>query len=434
MVNGDTLYTLIAFIPKQYIDKRDHEKFFSGFRISREVTPNIYSSKAGALMDALKTKDSAQFAQMMESFQAVKFAKEDLTFLHKALLETYFDSTGDYGIHEKIVSTVSDLADASTIDFITANYKILPAGKESLRYSLLQVLANIHTKESYDQLKQLLMSKLPSKGSSASLEFALTDSLELTKTLYPEILSLSKDSAFAEGLVTVTDRLLDSSLISINDVLPYKNIFLEQARVNYQLFKTDQGQWWQYNNWISFLGKFNDKETNALLQEYSNLSSLNLKYNALIALIRNGQQVSSTEMQKMAADKDFRASLYYELKKMNRQHLFPAAYAKQQSLAESELHQIASDEYEVDATSFIGERIIFYKDKKKKFYLYKITLNFEEGEQESYLGVAGPYDPNQKELISYTDASGIYWEEAFNKQKVEEHLKNFISQIEAGEE
>jgi uncharacterized protein YbaP (TraB family)/HEAT repeat protein len=434
LVNGDTLYTLIAFIPKQYIDKEHHQLFFEDFRITKEVSPTIYTNKAAALMQGLKTKDSLQLAQALESFEAVKFTKEDLPSLHKALLENYSDSADDYGIHGKIVNAVAELADSSSVDFVASNYDHLPAEKENIRYPLLQVLANIHTQEAYSQLKHLLLTKLPSKGSPSALEFALTDTLELTKTLYPDILQLSKDSAFAEALVAVSDRLLDSSLISINDVLPYKSIFLQQARTNYRLLKTNQNQWWQYNSWISFLGKFNDKEANALLQQYLGLPIPNLKYNTMLVLIKNGQQVSVAEMQKLATDKNFRASFYYELKKINKQQLFPAAYANQQSLAESELYQIASEEYEVGATSFIGERTTLYQGKKKKFYLYKITLNFEEGEKESYLAIAGPYDLNAKEVIPYADASGVYWDEAFNKQKIEQHLKNFITRMETVQE
>jgi uncharacterized protein YbaP (TraB family)/HEAT repeat protein len=434
LVSGDTLYTLIAFIPKQYIDKKYHRDFFEDFRINKEVPPTIYANKAAALLQALKTKDSLQFSQALESFQAVKFAKEDLPVLHMALLENYSDSGNDYSIYEKIMNAVVDLADSSTVDFVASNYEHLPAEKENIKYSLLELLANIHSSKAYDQIKHLLLTKLPSKGSASALAYALTDTLKLTKTLYPEILQLSKDTAFAEALVVISDPLLDSSLISMEDILPFKNVFLQQARRKYQVLKANQSQWWQYNSLISLLGKFNDKESNALLQQYLGLPIPNVKYNTIIPLIKNGQQVSPTEMKNLAADKNFRASLYYKLKEINKQQLFPTAYATQQSLAESELYQIASDDYEVSATTFIGERVILYQGKKKKFYLYKVTLNVEEGERESYLAIAGPYDLKAKALIPYADASGFYWDEPYNKQKVEQQLKSYITSMEAAEE
>jgi hypothetical protein len=291
-------------------------------------------------------------------------------------------------------------------------------------------LATIHTRPAYDALKQLLLSQLPSLGSSASLEYSLSDSLQLTSSLYPDILKLSSDSIFSKVLVSITDRLVDSNLIQLADVLPYRVVFLKQAKKDLLHLKKDQDKWWEYRSWISFLGKFNDKESNSLLQEFLKLPVSGIKMEAVKALVKNGQVIPASEIEKLAIDKNFRVNLYHELKALKKQQLFPVAYARQQRLGESEIYQIASDEYEVGATLFIGERTRTYQGQKKKFYLYKVTLNFEDGKKESYLGITGPYDPNAKELISFSDASGIYWDEQFDKLKTDEQLKSFIEQQE----
>jgi hypothetical protein len=298
----------------------------------------------------------------------------------------------------------------------------------------LEVLAKIHTSHAYAHIKHLLLTNLPSKGESSSLGFALTDSLELTKTLYPDILQLSRDTAFADALVIMSDFLLDSSLISVADLLPYKNVFLQKASKNYRFVKDNKNRWSPHGYWISILGKFNDKESNALLQQYFALPDPDVKCKAILPLLRNGQQVSAVELKNLAADKNYRASLYYDLKEINKQQFFPSAYANQQSLAESQLYGVASDEYEVGATLYIGERVMLYKGYKKKFHLYRITLNFEEGEKESYLGIAGPYDLNAKALIPFADASGVYWDEPYNKQKIEQQLKTYTSNMESAGE
>ena len=434
LVNGDTLYTLIAFIPKQYIDKGNHQQFFEDFRINNQVPPTIFTNHAVALLQALNTKDSVEFSQAKESFQSVKFTKEDLPVLHKALLENYMDSADVFGIYDKIMDAVVELADSSTVDFIASSYDHLPTGKENIKYPLLEVLAKIHTSHAYAQIKRLLLTNLPSKGGSSSLGFALSDTLELTKTLYPDILQLSRDTAFADALVIMSDFLLDSSFISVADLLPYKNIFLQQASKNYRFVKDNQNSWSPHGYWISILGKFNDKESNALLQQYFGLPYPDVKCKAVLPLLKNGQQVSALELKNLAADKNYRASLYYDLKEINKQQFFPSAYANQQSLAESQLYAIASDEYEVGATSYIGERVMLYKGNKKKFHLYRITLNFDEGEKETYLGIAGPYDLNAKALVPYAEASGVYWDEPYNKQKIEQQLKTFTANIESAGE
>jgi uncharacterized protein YbaP (TraB family) len=429
-VNGDTLYTLAAFIPSQDIGHENHQRFFHDFRIDREITPVIYTNKANELLNALQSRDSLEFEKALQSFNAVEFSKGDLPALHKALLEVYNDSARYEGVQNKIMSYVEELADSSSISFVSTHYKMLPPGKERIQYPLLEVLAAIHTKPAYEALQQLLLNHLPGKGSAASLEYALSDSLQLTRTLYPDILKLSADSIFSKALVRITDQLLDSNLIQLADVLSYRDVFLQQARKDLRYLKKDQDKWWDYSSWISFLGKFNDKESNSLLQEFLKLPVSGIKMGAVKALAKNEQVIPASEMEKLAIDKDFRVNLYQELKALNKQHLFPVAYARQQSLGESEIYQIASDDNEVGATLFIGERTQTYQGKKKKFFLYKITLNFEDGKKESYLGVTGPYDPNAKELISFSDASGIYWDEQFDKLKTDEQFKAFIEQQE----
>ena len=164
------------------------------------------------------------------------------------------------------------------------------------------------------------------------------------------------------------------------------------------------------------------------------LPETGLKSKAVIALLKNEQPVPAAELLKIAADKEYRADFYRELNGLKKANLFPVQYAKQQSLAESDLYAIVSDEYEVGAVLFLGEKTASYQGKKKKFFLFKITLQFEEGEKESYLGIAGPYDLNTKELISYSDAGGINWQEPFNQSKTGKHFGSYLAGLQSPEE
>ncbi|HWJ92603.1 MAG TPA: hypothetical protein VNR87_15910, partial [Flavisolibacter sp.] len=63
--------------------------------------------------------------------------------------------------------------------------------------------------------------------------------------------------------------------------------------------------------------------------------------------------------------------------------------------------------------------------KKQKFHLFKVSVEGEEG-IESYLAIAGPYALGRQELISYADASGLYSDEPFNKNKIDNHLAAYL--------
>lgn len=430
-VNGDTLYTLLAFVPKQYINNQNIQKFFDDFRISNEIQPTIYTNKSKQLFEALKAKDSAAFEKAYSVLSSVEFSKEDLPVLHTALTEDYIKTENTYvSVNNKIATALEELADASTVQFVSDNYAKLNGEKEELKYTVLQVLANIKTEESYHLLKKLLLTSLPKKGKDYGLSYKLKDSLELTKILYPEILRLSGDSTFNEIFVDVTNVMFDSSMISINDVLPYKNNFLSQARRSLKMLKqNEENYWWSYWGWINFIGKFNDKEANDLLQEFLKLKDISIRYSAAIALLKNGQMISTTEVEKFAADNDYRKDLYEELKKLNKLKLFPPKYATQIKIAESELYQNVTDEDPPSAIIYIGERTADFMGKKQKFYLFKVTFG-EEDYKSSYLGITGPYSISSKEIITSSGASGAYWDKEYDKLKIEKHFKKYLADTE----
>jgi len=131
-VNGDTLYNLISFLPPQELD--ESKKFFDDFKIVNEVQPAIYTKKTKQLLEALRSKDTTTFSEALSAFGQVSFEKDDLPLLHQALLETYIKREDDYRtVNERIVNVLEDLADASTVHFISDHYKKLDKEKESIK-------------------------------------------------------------------------------------------------------------------------------------------------------------------------------------------------------------------------------------------------------------------------------------------------------------
>jgi uncharacterized protein YbaP (TraB family) len=429
-VNGDTLYTILAFVPIQHSTNEYYKKFFEDFRVANEIQPTIYTKKSKQLLESLRSKDTTAFAKALDVLEKVKFDKEDLPLLHQALLFNYIKREDDYTtVNERIIGELKEIADSSTVQFIAENYPQLGKQKDSIKYFLLEMLSKIKTTGSYSLLKKLLLTDLPLEGDAGNLSYPLLDSLELTAKLYPEILSLSKDSIFSGVLVKVTDELLDSNLVSMHDVLPYKQNFLSNAKKSLEAVKEDEDNWWMHRSWVPFIGKFNDKESNDIVAAFLKLSDIDIKYTAILALLKNSQPVSPSVIEKVAENKNYRKDLYEELKKMNKQKLYPAKYATQLKIAESEIHILASDDDEPSSVTFIGERITMFMGKKQKFYLFKVSFEGEDYSS-SYLGITGPYALTNQGIVTSSDASGCYWDEEYDKKKIEEHFMKHLSDTE----
>lgn len=446
LLNGDTLYTLFCFLPRQYADEAEHSRFFNGFTVVQEnLHPSIYSSKAALLLNDLRSADTAVFEKASAAFSDVTFGKEDQPLLHEALLKEYIDDSTDgyYTIRTRIVNTLRPLADSSTVSFIREQFPRLTGSREKIKFDLLNVLAMHSTAYSYSVMKELLLQYTPTeKGNTELGYYYLIDSLQLTRQLFPEILTLSNDHLFAERIIDLCVALLDSNLIDTEMLDPYRRNFLYVADTTLAGIKDQTGEeefdGYSYVNIVKLLGYLNDPESNRLLQAWLLPDDLTIKQEAAVALLKNNQPVSGKELEKIAADKAYRKDLYESLGKIGKQDMFPSKYLTQQYMAESDLYRYAYDEVEPKLV-FIGKRELVYKGEKQRFYLFKITYSYgEEGEEdeggkEEYLGIAGPYALNLKKVTSDNKATGWVWKETYDAKKTEQQLADFLKEREQEE-
>jgi uncharacterized protein YbaP (TraB family) len=442
VLNGDTLYTLMSFIPSQYMERNEPGQFFEEFRVSNENTNHsIFNSKAALLFRDLQSADSATFAEATEALSTAVFAKEDMPLLHQGLLNSYFDDTPDsYNkTRGRIIGVLENMADSSTVEFIKYHYTKLPPEKELLKFDLLEMLARYKTDYSYTGLKNLLIEHTPRQKGENDLSYRITDSLSLARKLFPEILKLSNNNLFVERIMAISRDLLDSNLISLEMLLPYKSNFLHTADTILATLKEEKEAFYGYRylDMLHLLAAFNDEESNRMLQKYLVLNSLMVKQEAVMGLLKNKQAVLTAEIEKLAADKYYRRDLYYNLNKINKTNFYPAKYGTQLLLAESDMYNIAYDEDEPSEMKYIGERTLVYKGKRHRFYLYKVVYSYEseEGkmEEHKYLGIAGPYAVDLKNLENGNDITGLFYEEEFDLKKTDKQLSAYLKSNEEPE-
>lgn len=430
VLSKDTVYNLVVYLPSPFLNNAEINSFFNDFRVAKEEAPVIFTNKTKELIAAMQLKDSLAFNKAMEAMNLVEFSKEDLPLLHEAILVNYPYSDMYFSGTDILSREIQNLNDPSTIRFVSENYNKLTGEKEILKYSLLQLLAYNKTKESYQLLKQLLVNNKPVLGDATSLNYPLSDSLELTKDLFPGILTLAGDSLFTDVLVNTANNLIDSGLLKIQDLYPVKETLLSYARKKFHAVKETEDYWWNYAEYINLMGSFNDKESLDLLFEIAGSRNRDIQYTAVVKLINKGQKPSEAMLDTLASSNSYRQYLFDELKKLDKLSYFPSRFATQARLAESEIHNIATDDYEPSSIEFLGERMIEFRGKKQKFFLF--AVNFEgEDYKEQYLGMTGPYANKGKDLISSSEASGLLWSEELDLSELERQVKNLVAQMES---
>lgn len=435
LVSKDTLYTLFARIQEKEWNKEPHASFFESFRLYNEVPPTIYQPKTNQLLQALVTTDSAAFARAHADLDAVQFQKGDLPLLHQALLQSYQDEEEFYSTHSKLVEHILPLADATTLSFAEAAYTQLQEQENVSQYRLLQLLAKMNTSESFAVLKRLLLSSLPKAGNPIVLQQPLLDSSQLTRTLFPALLQKADDSLFGTVVAVVTNQLVEDSLLAREDLKAYKQTILQGARNEWKLLQEGTYEPWELIRWARLLGWLNEFEGTALLRTLLPQKDVFLKQAVILALLRNQHTVPATEITKVAVDKSARLYFYEAMQEIGKTNLFPALYASQKSLAESELYNLFAEDYETFTLTYVGQRTTLFEGASRLFHLFKLSLPGEEdGEHNDYLCVAGPYKAGTKEKVLYSKASGVYGEEVFHPKKIDPMLKAYLKQLEAEEE
>ncbi|MBK8698340.1 MAG: hypothetical protein IPN29_01840 [Saprospiraceae bacterium] len=95
-------------------------------------------------------------------------------------------------MRNKLINVFDGLSDSSTVDFIKENYEKL-GDRGSDKLAMLNLLVDYKTTYSYSILKDLFVNKTPTNlGNRISVGYGVTDSLDLARILYPDILVLLK--------------------------------------------------------------------------------------------------------------------------------------------------------------------------------------------------------------------------------------------------
>jgi len=430
--NADSMYVIFSFAPRQLAQDEHYNRFYESFRLAHEQSAKPWLvNKAGALLNALHSADSATADGAKTALHRVSFAKEDLPLLHQALIYPYTQEEGDsYLLDNNLIKAVAKEKDSSTLSFIAAQYPLLSGDKERLKYRLLAILADIPTTASYVLLQKLLLEQAPKGGDPDLVKYRLFDSLALTASLFPGLLPMSRDTLFIKAMPYLLMRLADSNLLALSALpVAYKKDYYAFARKELRRLKTVDYDY-ESQPLIHLLGRLNSTESNALLREFLRIKSTDLREEAALALVKNNQPVAPAILEKIAADKSLRIHLYTELVKCKKEKLFPAIYHTQKSFSESGLYTVAQDnEYDSISIRFVEIRKAMYMGKMQTFYLFNLTYNNEDGQQMGHLSVAGPYTAGGKP-VTESDISQIVWDEEYAPHLVTTQFKKVIEEAE----
>jgi hypothetical protein len=294
---------------------------------------------------------------------------------------------------------------------------------------MLSMLASVKTLSSYKLLKELLISHPPVSGTRYIFSYLIRDSLQLSKTLFPEVAGLYTNSMVGPDLIRLAVQLVDSGLVSLGVVSKgFEPLVLELAQKQYAEFTSDKNAYPDYySSVIDMLGKLNTKDAVSLLYKYIDLERLDIKEQAVIAVLKGGHPVDKKELNKLAESHEWRVTLYEDLEKINKVHLFPKAFLTQEQFAQSYLYTFLMEDEEstVKKIHITGEKLVDIDNKKYRYFICKVT----DIEGENYLAICGHFDVDRSNVYLKYDEVNLrfFYEEKYSSSRINKLFDEYIA-------
>lgn len=405
IVSGRKQYDLIAYLPDDYKTTPVTEEIFSSLKVTpAEGNWDLFSDKTDLLLNDAISTDSLVRMQALNAIYVHKFKTTDLPKLYKVLLQpgTQTDKASSltYG---RLLQKLRETHDSTTLVFIKKLYPLLPDSTLS-KDNALGVLASLETKQGFQEMLALMKQDQKHKFSSYSILYAC-DSLALLGNVLPDLMQMESRFNYVDELFDRATTVLTSDVLTADtrSRLISESVATGKRLALQPLASSGMERYEQVRDWnamASLLAEvpYTDEVRDILLALHRS-GELDIMLTTAVTLLRNQNSVPRKDLEKIAADPQYRVALYDQLKNANKEQLFPTKYLMQEKFAEGALWQYVydyDDEMPAQIVS-LGSREVMYQGEKQKVYVFKYRL-YEEGEW--YLGLSGPYSMRKGEVVS----------------------------------
>lgn len=382
---GDTLTAPSSFV----------QDFFETFTPSDRLKGfNPFEKKSTAFFEDFFSNDTLVHKRAVKAIDQLKLDSADLPNLEKAISTANWSDRKYLEIKKSLISKLGDMESQASSDFLKEIY-YAEEDTVDVQYTVLESLLQQQTQYAFTVFKDIITAEPPvlesGSGNYYQNNFNMThfnlnfnsrvweknnddngdfwdelyDSIQLSRTILPEILPLLNLDDYKWKTMKLLGRMIDSGLVKTADYESYfnkffmeakqewrkeiinekKKLILEASQENSKDDANDDGdEGTDFGNeqlalYAKLLLPFwkNHENVPAFIQQLLQSNDKKLRYSIMLLLIRNNKPVADSVMNYFAAMDDYRYGLYSDLDEMNQLKLFPAKYMDKIDLARSKL-------------------------------------------------------------------------------------------------
>jgi len=408
----DKMYIITANLDTVGAMSKFVSSFYQSFKpFANTASQNsVFLDKAQVFFDVLKTGDSLSKEIAYKSVLThVRFENKHASALIEAIKSHAFPKE-HINAKAQLIKDLGNVKDSRIVPFLSSFYKDM---EDTTLYQLavLRALANQKTKVASMAFIQLLDYDIPigvGKDAIDNVFRPFSDSLELTKYLFPKLLDYTFINHYKMPIYQLLQEALDSNALPSKAIRGNYDQILREAKlvlksqIGFEQSEVAKSKSYNYyNNNDNFLNEGNsdlvmyssmlipfmkDKNVQAYFNKLKLVKDYLVRTDIAVAFVKNKIQVDKTVWVDLASDAINYVYVYNKLQQMNRLDLFPAQLISQESMAKSLLYD-EDFNFKTDSVLLIKKQFITLNGVPGYFYFFKSKKENDDNWSLDYIGL-----------------------------------------------
>lgn len=401
------------------------------------------------LIDNLLLDDEADFLEAKVLLSVYDFAEKDAGLIYSALMKTYpDDDEPSFSARMLLFEALARLNDENALEFARNIYPSLP-NNPSILTSCLRVLSKHADSTRLTEIFQLAQQYHNDERVDFDKVFEPIQNRKLREQLFVVLFDLADYDSYSPSVFLALHDKFISGYFELEMLIPEKDTFVDRLMRNIDKIlasgKTadvpdDIDYIFLEIEIIADLAGFlpKDDKLTSILYGIMNVFPDRIALYSAISLLRLGEQIRKSDLERFAKDPLLRSLLLDHLSGLGKQELFPEEYYTQYHYAESDLINWLCHPNEFggppEKIELIESRVVKNsRNQTGTAYLFKYYYPdnyFGDGEKHGWMvGISGIYSPRE-DKIEFLDGESITFSH-FNKleeMSIKEHFNTFLEE------
>ncbi|MBS1600657.1 MAG: TraB/GumN family protein [Bacteroidetes bacterium] len=443
---GDTLQQESEFVKQFYATLQPLEK---------KTGEPIFSNKLDLFFRDFYGRDSTMRKKAKDAIPNVYFGPKGVKPLLQAIQTLPYNDKDYFTTKTKLINELGYITDSTVIKKVISGLKNIydrSADTGTIQNAVFKALSENKTKQSYELLKTLLIQDPPVFTNASDYNYLfqnIEDSLELGKSMFPDLLQLASVDDYKENIRSLLTVLVDSGFIKAGDYNSYFNKLLFDAKIqlkkqqgkdekelqkknddsntNDNITKPDEDEYSELEDYATLLMPFYDNNPGVpvFFDKLLKTSDASLRLSTTVLLLRNDKKVADSIIQSIASNDQYRSLFLKKLEAANRGNKFPVKYKNQLAIAKSQL-AYSHGAGEFFAIEYVGKKEINYKQNTGYVYFFRYKIHNDDDWQ---MGISGLQPMDQKDVSDDDDLVQLTGKKIKPDQPIEEQFNNQLKRL-----